>query len=85
MKLWFDNGEDGEAKSLDGNILTLLSPRAFAPGSPIRFAVLKDEAERWFEGRTLGCKRVDDGRFEVRMRFVNLRRVDRELLLRELA
>ncbi len=69
---------------MDGNLLTLLSPRAFAPGAPIRFAIL-GEVERSFEGRTIASKRVEDGRFEVRMRFVNLRRPDRELLNRELA
>lgn len=84
MKLRFDSGEEGEARRFDGNILTLLSPSAFAPGSPIRFAALADEAERPLEGRALGSKRIGDDWFEVRMRFVNLRRADRELLLRRL-
>jgi len=85
VKLRLDSGEVGEAKSFDGGILTLLSPKAFAPGSPIRFTVVEDEVERTLEGRTLGSKRVEDQRFEVKMRFVNLRRADRELLLRQLA
>ena len=83
MKLRLATGEEGEATAIDGNLLTLLSPRAFAPGAPICFSTL-GEAERSFEGRTIGSKRLEDGRFEVRMRFVNLRREDREVLLREL-
>ena len=77
-------GEEAEATAIDGNLLTLLSPRAFAPGAPIRFSTVDFEVERSLEGRTLGSKRVDAGHFEVRMRFVNLRREDRELLLQEL-
>jgi hypothetical protein len=85
VKLQLDGGEEVQATSFDGNTLTLLSPRAFAPGSPIRFSVAVYDASRSFEGRTIGSKRLDDGRFEVRLRCVNLRRADRELLLREFA
>ena len=85
MKLQLDSGEEGEAIRFEDNQLTLMSPKAFAPGAPIRFSVAGAETPRAFEGRTLGSKRADDGRFEVRLRFVNLRRADRELLLRELA
>jgi len=84
VKVRLDGGEPGEAKSFDAGILTLLSPRAFAPGSPIRFSFAVDGVERRLEGRTLGSKRVDDLQFEVRLRFVNLRRADRALLLQEL-
>lgn len=84
MKLRLRSGEEGEALRLEGNLLTLLSPRAFAPGSPIRFSLSAEDGPRSFEGRTIGAKRVEGGRFEVRMRFVNLRRVDRELLAERL-
>lgn len=84
MKLWLESGEEGEAKAIEGNTLTLLSPRAFAPGSPIRFSVVLDDRKRSFEGRTIGSMRVAEGSFEVRLRFVNLRRSDRELLVSRL-
>ena len=84
MKVRLDTGDEGEAKSLDGNTMTLLSPRAFAPGSPIRFSVVLDDRKRSFEGRTIGSMRVAEGSFEVRLRFVNLRRSDRELLVSRL-
>ncbi len=80
MKLRLDSGEDAEACSFDGVVLTVLSPRAFAPGAPIRFSATAGGDARSFEGRTIGSKRVDDAHFEVRLRLVNLRRVDRELL-----
>ncbi|UCF47228.1 MAG: hypothetical protein JSU89_08600 [Myxococcales bacterium] len=84
MKLWLESGEEGEAKAIEGNTLTLLSPRAFAPGSPIRFSVVLDDRKRSFEGRTIGSMRVAEGSFEVRLRFVNLRRSERELLVSRL-
>jgi hypothetical protein len=84
MEIRLQSGEDAEARAFDGTLLTLLSPRAFAPGSPVRFTTTIEGEVRNFEGRTIGSKRVDDGRFEVRMRFVNLRRGDRELLIHRL-
>ena len=86
MEVRLETGERAEAQRFDGASLTLRSPRAFAPGSPIRFSLTDDgEAEsRSFEGRTIGSKRVDDTHFEVRLRLVNLRREHRELLARKL-
>ena len=80
MKIRLESGEDAEARAFDGNLLTLLSPRAFAPGSPIRFVATLTDEERSFEGRAIASKRINDSHFEVRMRFVNLLRADRELL-----
>ena len=80
MKIWLESGEDAEARAFDGNLLTLWSPRAFAPGSPIRFVAPLDGEAPSFEGRAIASKRIDDSHFEVRMRFVNLRRHDRTLL-----
>lgn len=84
MKIRLESGEDAEAQAVDGNVLTLHSPRAFAPGSPIRFVALLEHGERRFEGRTVASKRIDEGRFEVRMRFVSLRHGDREALVARL-
>ena len=84
MKLRLESGEDAAALGFDGTLLTLRSPRAFAPGSPIRFTTTTEAGERSFEGRTIGSTRAGDERFEVRMRFVNLRREDRALLTERL-
>ena len=82
MKIRLESGEEADAQRFDGTSLTMLSPRPFAPGSPIRFALADDgeAAARNLEGRTIGSKRVDDALFEVKLRFVNLRREERELL-----
>jgi len=84
VRVRLESGEEGEASKLDSNVLTLLVPRAFAPGSPIRFVLFFDAGERALEGRALGSKRVSEGGFEVRLRFVNLRKAERQLLMSQL-
>ena len=84
MKVALKSGEDAELEAIDGNIATMKSPQAFAPGSPIRFSVSLEAGTRPLEARTVGSRRTDETHFEVRMRFVNLRREDREALLKEL-
>jgi hypothetical protein len=84
VKLRLESGEDAAGLGFDGTLLTMRSPRAFAPGSPIRFTTTTEAGKRSFEGRVIGSKRADDERFEVRMRFVNLRREDRALLTERL-
>lgn len=84
MKLRLESGEDADARAFDGSQFTFWSPRAFAPGSPVRFVARFEGGERPLEGRALGSKRVDEQQFEVRVRFVNLRRDDRQRLLEQL-
>ena len=81
MNVRLESDVEAVVVAFDGSSLTLRGPRAFAPGSPIRFRTALEEPERAFEGRTLGSKRIDEGTFEVRLRLINLRRADRELLL----
>jgi hypothetical protein len=81
MELRLESGETVAATTFDGRTLTLQSPKAFAPGSPIRFQSVEADGPRSFEGRTLGSRRVDDTTFEVRLRLINLRRADREHLV----
>jgi hypothetical protein len=81
MNLRLESDEDAEARDFDGNQFTIWSPRAFAPGSPVRFVARFEEGERPLEGRAISSKRIDESQFEVRMRFVNLRRDDRQRLL----
>lgn len=58
------------------NVVELVSPTSFAPGQPARFEV----AELALEGRSLGSRKRDDGRFMVRFRLISLRREDRDRL-----
>jgi hypothetical protein len=85
MNLRLSSGEPVIAKRFEGNVLTLHSPKAFAPGSPISFDTGDDEPKRAFEGRTIGSKRIDNGTFEVRLRLVNLWREHRLFLEQRLA
>lgn len=84
MHLRLESGQDAVGLAFDGNLLKLTSPQAFAPGSPIRFSAKGEDGDRNLEGRVLRSKRIDEQRFEVRLRLVNLRREDRELLLNTL-
>ncbi len=67
------SGERGEAVSLHGEVLTIISPKAFAPGAPVSLSV-ESAALR---GKSRGSKRRDDGRFDVRLRLVSLTREER--------
>ncbi|MCA9529452.1 MAG: hypothetical protein KC543_04895 [Myxococcales bacterium] len=76
---------EGEVRSFDGRTLTFVSPAAYAPGAPVSMTVLVGGAPVGLEGRSLGSRRLPDGRFEARMRMVNLRRSTRETLIAALA
>jgi len=73
-------GEEGRAERLDGERLHVVSPRAFAPGSPVSLVVVLGGGEVPLEGRSQGAKRREDGSFDVHVRLINLRRTDRERL-----
>lgn len=77
--LTLDDGARGEAVRVDGEVLEAVLPRAFAPGAPARME-LDGDAPIPIEGKTIGSKRRDDGRFDVRMRLINLRREHRAAL-----
>jgi hypothetical protein len=80
VEIELDGGEKAEVCTFEGHILTFLSPRAFASGAPIGFAVVVGDHRRAFEGRCVSARRVEDGRFKVRVRLVNLRRDARRAL-----
>lgn len=73
-------GEDAELLSLEGVQAALVSPRAFAPGAPIAFDALLGDGPVALEGKSHGSRRRGDGRFDVSLRMINLRREDRERL-----
>ncbi len=81
VEIELENGGAAEICSLEGNVLIFVSPRAFALGAPIRFDARLGDRQQAFEGRTIGARRVEGDRFEIRMRFVNLRRGDRAALV----
>ncbi|RLB47087.1 MAG: hypothetical protein DRJ42_26220 [Deltaproteobacteria bacterium] len=64
----------GEATRLDGERLDFVSPTPFAPGQPIRMSATIGGASFGIEGRSMGSKRRDDGRFDVRLRLMSTSR-----------
>lgn len=75
-----ETGEEAELVAMRGETLSLVSPRAFAPGAPVRLTALLEEGELSLSGKSLGSKRRDDARFDVRARLISLRREERERL-----
>lgn len=73
-------GGEGEAIAWSRDVLHLVLPRAFAPGAPIALTVELEGGALELTGKTLGSKRRDDGRFDVRARLIDLRREDRARL-----
>ena len=78
--LSLEDGARGEAVRVDGEVIEIVAPRAFAPGAPVRMRVDADGEAIPVEGKTIGSKRRDDGRFDVRLRLINLRRPHRVAL-----
>lgn len=72
---------DGELLRFEGQQLCLCSPKAFPPGQPL---ALRLEPELRLEARAIGSRRLPDGRFELRVRLINLTKDAREALNRAL-
>jgi hypothetical protein len=73
-------GEQGTVRDFEEPLMTLLSPKAFAPGQPLALTLIADDSQLVLQGKTIGSKREPDDRYVVRVRVVNLRRTDRNLL-----
>jgi hypothetical protein len=74
-------GEVGEVIAWDGATLVLRSPRAFAPGAPLRAVLRLPDGPCEVELKSGGSRRPDGAAaFEVRGRAVNLRRETRARL-----
>ncbi len=61
-------------------LMTLLSPKAFSPGQPLPLTIIAGDTELVLQAKTVGSKRAPDNRYVVRIRIVNLRRSERNLL-----
>jgi hypothetical protein len=75
---------EGEALRLEGEVLVTVLARAFAPGAPVSFRATIDGQAIRLQAKTIGSKKRDDGRFDVRLRLTNLRREHRARLVAEL-
>lgn len=79
------DGGRGEALRFEREVLELVLPRVFAPGAPFSLSVELPGGAVALSAKTIGSKRLDDGRFDVRVRLTNLRRSERERLVAALA
>ena len=73
-------GSEGEVLRLDGEILSVLLDRAYAPGSPVELSAEVGEQILSLRGKTVSVKKQPDGRFALRFRLISLRREERLLL-----
>lgn len=69
-------GEPGELVSFEGEFLVMVSRVPLAPGAPTAI----DVEDMALQGKSQGSKKLEDGRFRVRFRMINLRREHRERL-----
>jgi hypothetical protein len=76
------DGALAEVTGYAGEVLTFACERAHPPGEPLQLTVRLPDAELALAGKTVGSKRRDDGRFDVRLRLTSLRREQRSLLER---
>ncbi len=70
----------GSAVGCDGPTLSAISPKAFPPGRPLVLHLASAAGELRLETRTISSKKRDDGRFDLRVRFTNLRKEARTQL-----
>lgn len=80
-KIEVAQGGEGEALTLTGEALHIVIDRAYAPGAPISMSVFLPDETLALQGRTIASKRRPDGRFDVRLRLVNLTREARSRLV----
>lgn len=73
-------GEQGTVSDFEEPVMTLLSRKAFSPGQPLALTLVAGDTRLVLQGKTIGSKRYLDDRYLVRVRVVNLRRAERNLL-----
>lgn len=78
VTLTLSSGEQGNVVSWDGTTLVFHSPRAFAPGAPVKLRLALADGPVDFELKSGGSRRAEgETLFIVRGRAMNLRRETR--------
>jgi hypothetical protein len=73
----FGDGSEGRALALEKTVLRAVGDNAYAPGRPLELVLQLDGEAVEVRGKAIGSKKRDDGRFDLRIRLVDLRRDDR--------
>ena len=71
----------GELVSFTRDQLHAIGPVPYAPGTPIRLNVALTEVSIPIEAKCGGSKRREDGRFDLTLRVINMRRLHREAIM----
>lgn len=80
--LQIDNQHEGVAISCDATIIVFHAPKAFPPGQPVSLTLWPaSDRPLALSARSIGSKLLQEQRFEVRARLVNLSRPAREHLV----
>ena len=73
-------GDRAVATGYASNLLSLICPCAYPPGKPMALRAEIAGTRLSLEGKSTGSRVREDGRFDVKLRLVSLRREDRALL-----
>jgi hypothetical protein len=69
-------GEAGELVDLQGDLLQVIAAMPIAPGQPVELEV----EDMRLDAKSRGTKKRDDGRFDLKVRLVAIRREERQRL-----
>lgn len=83
LRVTLEDGQVADLVEVDGERAVLRSPRAFAPGAPLRVALTSPPPSA-VEAKSLGSKRTPEGDFVVKLRLINLTRKNREALIAQM-
>jgi hypothetical protein len=75
-----EDGTAARAVGLAGEVLHLVTERAYPPGRPLAFSLQVAEATMALQGKAAGSKLREDGRFDVKVKLHTLRREHRATL-----
>ena len=76
----FSGGGDGHAVAFDGAVIEFVAMEPQATGRPVEVVLRLAEGPLVLRGRSRGSRRLEDGRFQVWLRPVALRREERARL-----
>jgi hypothetical protein len=76
----FGDGSEGHAVAFERTIMHAVGDNAYAPGRPLELTLRLEGEAVEVRGKAIGSKKRDDGRFDLRIRLIDLRRDDRARL-----